>query len=387
MGADVLPHEHPASLRSVGREGSRLESARPRCARRRLERDRDPSNSRRATHGDASWSRRGPARSNRTADPSVCFDLAHPRPRRRCRRRAALTERSKPSALDARVVRAALKPLPKDAGKEARGRVLIVGGSLRYPGAALLASRAALRCGAGVVTIAAGRTVVEAIAGADPNVTLFPLAEAQPGVVAASSAAQVSTITSERTRALLVGPGFAHAPGTDDFVIAVLRNARSSTTVIDADGLNALARTEAWRDALPSKTVLTPHDGEAARLAGGVVPSGAARVTFAERHAREWGAVVVLKGPVTVVTDGKKTYVHDQPNPTLGIGGSGDALGGAVAAFLARGLVPLAAAAAAVWVHGRAGGLLASEVGESGALATDIVEALPRALREIVDRR
>ena len=265
--------------------------------------------------------------------------------------------------------------------------MLIIGGSLRYPGAALLASRAALRCGAGVVTIAAGRTVVEAIAGADPNVTLFPLAEAQPGVVAASSAAQVSTITSERTRALLVGPGFAHAPGTDDFVIAVLRNARSSTTVIDADGLNALARTEAWRDALPSKTVLTPHDGEAARLAGGVVPSGAARVTFAERHAREWGAVVVLKGPVTVVTDGKKTYVHDQPNPTLGIGGSGDVLGGAIAALIARGLVPLAAAASGVWAHGRAGALLASEIGESGALATDIADALPRALREIVEGR
>ena len=277
--------------------------------------------------------------------------------------------------------------MPKDAGKEARGRVLIVGGSLRYPGAALLASRAALRCGAGVVTIAAGRTVVESIAGEDPNVTLFPLAEAQPGVVAASSAAQLSTITSERTRALLVGPGFAHAPGTDDFVIAALRNARSIVTVIDADGLNALARTEAWREALPTKTILTPHDGEAARLAGGVVPSGAARVAFAERHARDWGAVVVLKGSVTVVTDGKKTYVHDLPNPTLGVGGSGDVLGGAIAALVARGLAPLVAAASGVWAHGRAGALLASEIGESGALASDIADALPRALREIVEGR
>jgi NAD(P)H-hydrate epimerase len=265
--------------------------------------------------------------------------------------------------------------------------VLIIGGSLRYPGAALLASRAALRCGAGVVTIAAARTVVEAIAGEDPNVTLFPLAEAQPGVVASSSAAQVSTITTERTRALLVGPGLAHAPGTDDFVIGVLRNARSITTVIDADGLNALARTEGWRDAIPTKTILTPHDGEAARLAGGVVPSGAARVAFAERHAREWRAVVVLKGAVTVVTDGKKTYVHDQPNPALGVGGSGDVLGGAIAAFVARGLAPLAAAASGVWAHGRVGALLASEIGESGALATEIADALPRALREIVEGR
>src|SRR5207247_10019434 len=103
-----------------------------------------------------------------------------------------------------------------------------------------------------------------------------------------------------------IGPGLAHAPGTDDFVIAVLRNARSTPTVVDADGLNALARTEGWRELLPTKTILTPHDGEAARLAGRVVPAGAARFTFAERHARDWGAILVLKGPVTVVSDGRR---------------------------------------------------------------------------------
>ncbi len=223
-------------------------------------------------------------------------------------------------------MRASLRPLPPDAGKEARGRVLIVGGSHRYPGAVLLAARAAARCGAGVVTVAAARSVVEMIAGHDPNVTFFPLAEAQPGVVATGAAAQVTPIFGDKIRAMLIGPGLAH------------------------------------------------------------VPTGAERVAFAERHASSWNAVVVLKGAVTVVSDGKKTYVHDAPNPTLGIGGSGDALGGAVAAFLARGLAPIAAAAAAVWVHGRAGALLASEIGESGALATDIVDAMPRALREILTK-
>src|SRR2546430_1026284 len=386
MGADVLPLKHPSSVRPLGGQRGGLESARPRCARRRLARDRDPSHSRGPAHRHASRSRRGSQRCYRSPGASVGVDLAHPGSRGRGRRGPALTERSA-TPLDARVVRAALKPLPKDAGKEARGRVLVVGGSLRYPGATLLASRAALRCGAGVVTVAAARTVVETIAGEDPNVTFFPLAESQPGVVATGAAAQLSTVAGERIRALLIGPGLAHAPGTDDFVIAVLRNSRATPTVVDADGLNALARTEGWRELLPAKTILTPHDGEAARLAGRVVPAGAARVTFAERHARDWGAILVLKGPVTVVSDGKKTYVHDQPNPTLGGGGSGDALGGAVAAFLAPGLAPLAAAATAVWVHGRAGGLLAAEVGESGALATDIVEALPRALREIVERR
>jgi len=262
--------------------------------------------------------------------------------------------------------------------------VLVVGGSHRYPGAALLAARAAARCGAGVVTVAAPRSVVEMIAGQDPNITFFPLAEAQPGVVATGAAAQLSPLLGERIRAMLIGPGLAHAPGIDDFVVALLRNAKSTPVVVDADGLNALARTEDWEKALTRDTVLTPHDGEAARLAGRVVPTGAARIAFAERYAKAWGVAVVLKGASTVVSDGRRTFVHDMPNPTLGVGGSGDALGGAVAAFLARGLAPLAAAASAVWVHGRAGALLAAEIGESGALATDIVDALPRALREVL---
>jgi NAD(P)H-hydrate epimerase len=277
-----------------------------------------------------------------------------------------------------------LKPLGTGAGKEQRGRVLVIGGSMRYPGAVILAARAAARCGAGVVTVASARSVVEAIAGHDPNLTFFPLAEAQPGIVATASAAQLTSLLGEKIRAMLVGPGLSHAAGTDEFVAAILRNARGTPTVVDADGLNALARTEEWGTLIPPKCVLTPHDGEAARLAGRVVPAGSGRIGFAERHAREWGAVVALKGPTTIVTDGKKTYVHDAPNPTLGVGGSGDVLGGAVAAFLARGLAPLAAACAAVWVHGRAGALLAAEIGESGALATDIADALPRALREIL---
>ncbi|HUQ16312.1 MAG TPA: NAD(P)H-hydrate dehydratase [Candidatus Saccharimonadales bacterium] len=281
-------------------------------------------------------------------------------------------------------MRGVLRPLAPEAGKEQRGRVVVVGGSLRYPGAAVIAARAALRCGAGVVTLASGRSVIEAVGGVEPNLTFYPLAEGQPGSVAVAAAAQLVTLLGERIRALLVGPGFTHGPTTDEFVAAVLRNARSIPTVIDADGLNALARTEGWPGLLPARTILTPHDGEAARLAGRVVPTGQARVGFAERHAREWKAVVVLKGPFTVVTDGKRTFIHDLPNPTLGVGGSGDALGGATAAFLARGLAPLAAAAAAVWVHGRAGALLAAEVGESGALATDLVDAFPRALREII---
>lgn len=283
-------------------------------------------------------------------------------------------------------MRAVLRPLPADAGKDVRGRVLIVGGSLRYPGALLLASRAALRCGAGIVTAATARTVSELIAGMDPNVTLLPLAESQPGAVAVGAAAQVAQHLGEKIRSMLVGPGLAHSTGTDEFVLAILRNARAIPTVVDADGLNVLARAEE-RPVLPPRCILTPHDREAARLAGQVVPKGAQRVAFAERFATERRAVVVLKGAVTVVTDGKKTFVHDAPNAALGVGGSGDALAGAIVAFLARGLAPLAAAYAGVWVHGRAGALLAADVGQTGALATEIADAMPRAIREVVEGR
>jgi hydroxyethylthiazole kinase-like uncharacterized protein yjeF len=261
-----------------------------------------------------------------------------------------------------------------------------VGGSLRYPGALLVASRAALRCGAGIVTAATAHTVSEVIAGLDPNVTHLPLAESQPGVVAVGAAAQVSQFLSDRIRAMLVGPGLAHGTGTDEFVLALLRNARGVPTVVDADGLNALARAEE-RLQLPAKCILTPHDGEAARLTGQVVPKGQQRVAFAEKAAAEFKAVVVLKGAATVVTDGKRTFVHDAPNAALSVGGSGDALAGAITAFAARGLAPLAAAYAAVWVHGRAGALLASDVGQTGALATEIADAMPRAIREVVEGR
>jgi NAD(P)H-hydrate epimerase len=238
-----------------------------------------------------------------------------------------------------------------------------------------------------VVTAATAHSVSESLVGLEPNVTLLPLAESQEGAVAVGAAAQVAQFFSERIRALLIGPGLSHATGTDEFVLAVLRNARATPTVIDADGLNALARSEGWQKVLPHKCVFTPHDGEAARLTGQVVPKGAQRIPFAQRLASQWKVVLVLKGPVTVVTDGKATFVHDAPNAALGVGGSGDALSGAVAAFLARGLVPMAAAMAAVWVHGRAGALLAAEIGQSGALASDIVDALPRAMRQVVEGR
>jgi len=179
---------------------------------RRLERDRDPPHARRATDGHSSWARRGSASGDRIAEPALGIHIAHPRSCGRGRRRAALTERSSRTPLDARVVRAALKPLPKTRARRPRGRVLIIGGSLRYPGAALLASRAALRCGAGVVTIAAARTVVEAIAGEDPKRDPVPTRGSAAGCRRHELGRAGLHDHDRADPCLLVGPGLAHAP-------------------------------------------------------------------------------------------------------------------------------------------------------------------------------
>src|SRR5437867_3833645 len=205
VGAGVLPLERPAPRGTLGGEGGGLEGAWPRGAWRGLARDRDKAHAGGTADSHAARPGRSAPRGARPARTPLRLDLAHSRSRSRGRRGPALRE-GPGTPLTAAAVRAALRPLPRDAGKEARGRVVVVGGSLRYPGALLLAARAALRCGAGVVTVASARSVVEAIAGEDPNVTFFPLAEAQPGVIATGAAAQLTSGATEKTKALLLGP-------------------------------------------------------------------------------------------------------------------------------------------------------------------------------------
>ena len=275
-----------------------------------------------------------------------------------------------------------LPPRSADSHKGSFGKVLIVAGSRGMSGAAILCGLGALRGGAGLVQIATPAEVLPVLAAHNPCYLTAALPQDSAGRLSLAAEEVVLELARDSS-VLAIGPGLGQSDAIAHLIKSVV-NRSAVPVIIDADGLNALARTEDWPSFLPPKTILTPHDGEAARLAGRVVPTGAQRVAFAERYAALWKANLVLKGAVTIITDGKRTFVHDTPNPTLGVGGSGDALGGAVAAFAARGLAPLAAAAAAVWVHGRAGALLAGEVGESGALATDIVDALPRALREIL---
>lgn len=277
-------------------------------------------------------------------------------------------------------------PRPDPRGhKDTYGRVLVVGASYRYSGAPLMAATAAARAGAGVVTLAVPRALALSLAGREPALVFLPLEESTPGVVDASAVRAVAReLEDERVRGVVAGPGFASEPAVDAFLLGLLARVRA-TAVLDAGALNILAATAGWPARLPTRAVLTPHDGEARRLAGAEV--GEDRVGWARRQAAAWRAVVVLKGPCTVVASpGGDVFASDRPNAALSTAGTGDVLAGCIGALAGAGLEPFRAAAAGVALHAEAGALVAQEVGERGALATDLIARLPRAYAALVGR-
>lgn len=294
-----------------------------------------------------------------------------------------LTNRVRPwatltrQALDAEVVRLMLPPRPLGAHKGTFGTAMLVAGSQRYPGAALLAGRAAYKSGAGLVTIATPKTVQPMLAGQLPEATWLPLA-AEDGSIAATAA---KTITSslERVTALLLGPGLGLVEVTGEFVGKLLK-AELPPLVIDADGLKLLAAYKDWHRRFLLDAVLTPHPGEMAILTDMKVEEiQAARIETAERFAKIWNQVVVLKGAFTVIAapDGR-TALLPLATPALARAGTGDVLAGLIAGLRAQGAPAYEAACAGVWLHGQAGLRAAAALGGSArVLAGDLLAHLP----------
>jgi NAD(P)H-hydrate epimerase len=189
----------------------------------------------------------------------------------------------------------------------------------------------------------------------------------------------------EKVDAFALGPGITTQRETRDFVRDVVRRARCPG-VVDADALNGLeGQLQALTEAHAFR-VLTPHPGECARLLGKTVAEVQAdRDEAARELARRTGAVVVLKGRETVVTDGEKRYRNDTGNPGMASGGTGDVLTGVVAGLLAGGASTLDAAVLGAWVHGRAGDLASERVGEISCTAVDVLDALGPAFVEAID--
>lgn len=276
---------------------------------------------------------------------------------------------------------------PSDANKGTFGKALLVAGSANYTGAAHLASLAAYRAGAGLVTCGIPASLHTALAAGAAEPTWLLLPEVQ-GVLHPDAAVTLAA-QAAGYKALLVGSGLTQQPAAVQFIHRLLGaegdSLRGLPWVLDADALNVLAQQADWPRRLPSQVILTPHPGEMARLCGCDVRTVQAdRIHLARAQAAAWQAVVVLKGAYTVVAapDGR-TVLLPFANPALATAGSGDVLAGAIVGLLAQGLPPFEAACCGGYLHGLAGELARRELGDAGVVAGDLLPRLPLALRQL----
>ena len=292
----------------------------------------------------------------------------------------------------------AFPPRPNFSNKSDYGYVGLIGGSDRYSGAVRLSTLAcaAMRSGAGVVKTAAPASLCPLIAPSILEATLFPLPDRDGKLAFDDSMPDALEELTRGLRAAAFGMGAGLSEDTERIVAWLLEHF-SGTLTIDADGLNALSRREDGEDLLKraadrgTRVILTPHTMEFSRLLRLPRETGVAEilsdpVSPAEAYAERTGAVVLLKGPATVVTDGKNTRLVDRGCPGMATAGSGDVLSGVLAAVSGFVRDPLAAACSAAWVSGRAGELAQAEIGEVSMTAGDTVRHLPAAIRELTGR-
>ncbi len=272
-----------------------------------------------------------------------------------------------------------LPPRRADTHKGTYGHLLIVAGGPGKSGAAVLAARAAIRSGVGLITVGVPSPLLHGVDQSSAESMTLELAAGARGELD-EVAAETILRECEGRDALALGPGL----GTETGTAAAVRQAALACPlplVLDADGLNAFAGRLDELATREAPTVLTPHPGELARLLDvGTGEIQANRIAFARQAAEVAGAIVVLKGHQTLVAEADgNVWVNPTGNPGMATGGSGDVLTGIVGSFLAQGIAPIRAALAAVYLHGLAGDLAAQRVGEPCLAAGDLLDELPAA--------
>lgn len=254
-------------------------------------------------------------------------------------------------------------------------------------GAPLLCAQAALRTGAGLVTLAVPRAIYPIVARRVAEIMVYPLPDGARGVLTPSALPKIRLLL-ERADLLALGPGLSRGASTLALARGLLRQTQQPI-VLDADGIDALKgpkpiRRSAQRDSL----VITPHPGEMARLLG-KTPSWIQRhrKEVALKTAHSLGAVVVLKGHRTVIASPSgKVRINSTGNPGMATAGMGDLLTGMIAAMIGQHLEPFEAAVAGVYLHGLAGDLAARRVGQVSLIASDLLQAIPDAIRRAASR-
>ena len=279
-----------------------------------------------------------------------------------------------------------LAPRDPESHKGTFGHVLLAAGSRGLAGAATLAARGALRAGAGLVTVALPASLGSSVLVGLPEAMLLPLPDDLPTGDCIAAARIIEQI--DRFSALAVGPGLARGDGPARLV-RELCDAAGRPLLLDADALHALA--EAGPQTISGRrepAVLTPHPGELSRLIGtSTAEVQADRVGAARACAVLYNAIVVLKGARTVIAPpAGPIWINPTGNPAMAAAGMGDVLTGIIAAHLARGMAPLPAALLGVYLHGRAGDLVAAACGPWGILASEVADRIPAAVRSIRNR-
>jgi hydroxyethylthiazole kinase-like uncharacterized protein yjeF len=322
---------------------------------------------------------------------------------------SSLTAHLSLELLGPEMVRDLLPSRPRHAHKGTFGTALIVAGSPNYTGAAYLASAAANRVGAGLVTLCLAQSLHPILASKLTEVTFLLLPHDLGALVL-----DATKLLEEKLPdydALLVGPGLGSEDSTVEFVRRFLgaegegvrrgigflagsteeepdrkeRMKELPPVVIDADGLNALARTPSWWESLSVQGILTPHPGEMSRLMDcSIEEVEADRVGVAEKAAQEWQQVVILKGAHSIIAapDGRAA-ISPFANPGLATAGTGDVLAGSIVGLLAQRLSLYEAAIAGVYLHGAAGEMATTALGNAGTVASDLLPLLPQVLKRL----
>jgi NAD(P)H-hydrate epimerase len=274
---------------------------------------------------------------------------------------------------------------PRDSHKYDFGRVLVIGGSQPMAGAPVLAGKAALRSGAGVVELCVPDCVVSVAAGFDPCLITHGLPSDDSGCFSPDGM-QAMRVLAVRADVVVCGPGLGRSPALAPIVAALWRELPQSM-VVDADALYALSGLDAATLAQHGgERILTPHAGEMGRLLGlkaGSKPDRSALEQAAAEFARQVGAVVVLKGQNSLVADGERLTHNASGNSGMATAGTGDVLSGIIAALLAQKLTPGEAARIGVRVHGLAGDAAAKALGELALTANDLIDFLPEIWQQL----
>ncbi len=278
-------------------------------------------------------------------------------------------------SMDKELVQSYIPERKPDTHKGNYGKILLLCGSRGYTGAPVLAAMGALRCGTGLVYMAVPESIYSIVASKLLEPVIFPVRD-ENGCYSASSLDQIRDIM-PKMDAVLIGPGIGQAAGSEEMTKMILTEAKIPV-VLDADGINLMVRHKNILRDRKFPTILTPHDGEFQRMAGQA--PGKDRVSAAAMLAKDFGAIVLLKGHRTVITDGRSCFVNTTGNPGMATGGSGDVLSGIIVSLLGQGLGPIQAAACGAWLHGASGDICAEQIGQYGMLPQDMVNALPRLL-------